>query len=38
MLLLPSAFAAFLGTWQVNRRQGKHKMLSARTAAFEVRT
>ena len=37
LLLLPSGFAAFLGTWQVNRRQSKHEMLAARSAAFEVR-
>ena len=36
LLLLPSAFAGFLGTWQVNRRRSKLEQMVARDTAFEV--
>jgi hypothetical protein len=36
VLLLPPAIAAYLGTWQLERREGKIKMLEQRQAMVKV--
>ena len=36
LLLLPPAVAAYLGTWQLERREGKIKMLEQRQAMVKV--